>query len=439
MEFWQHEARFRAFVGGVGSGKTRAGCVELLRQPPGSRITVAAPTYRMLEDATIQTFKEVCGSFFRPEDFKKSDNHCRLQNGTEIMFRSTDDPDKLRGPNLSMFWLDEAAMMPETVWDLMIGRLRLLPGRGIITTTPRGKNWLYKLFLIKNRENPDYHLTQCSSASNIFLPDYFIDALKAQYSGHWLQQELEGEFVEFSDAQAYEDFKTPVNVLADDLAIDDVYDPRLPLNLCLDFNKHIMAWPVVQIISDQPYVLTEITQVKEASIPHMVRKFRSQFPNHAAGLRIYGDQTGTHGSARGSGTTMYDILENEFVGYRSNPEIYLPRKNPKVIDRVHSVNMVLRGANQWQPLLVHPSCERLIEDFQRVQWRDNGTELEKIEDRKDDRSLLTHASDALGYWVMMDMPSSFEILTPEQIVAERREEMMSRRHEYDRSAGLAGI
>jgi hypothetical protein len=437
MEFWQHEARFRAFVGGVGSGKTRAGCVEILRQPPGSRITVAAPTYRMLEDATIQTFKEVCGAFFRPEDFKKSDNHCVLQNGTEILFRSTDDPDKLRGPNLSMFWLDEAAMMPEMVWDLMIGRLRLEPGRGIITTTPRGKNWLWKLFLQKNLENPNYHLTQCSSKSNIFLPDYFIEALESQYTGHWLKQELEGEFVEFIEAQAYEDFKSPVNVCDADVEPEDIYDPRLPLYLACDFNNHVMAWPVIQIHGDQPWVITEISQVGEASIPHMVRRFRSQFPTHAAGLRLYGDASGAFGSA--GGATLWEILEAQFGGYRSDPELYIPRKNPKVIDRVHAVNQVLRGANEWKPLMIHPSAEKLIEDFQRVQWKENGRDLEKIEDRKDDRSLLTHASDALGYWVMMDMPSSFEILTPEQIMAERREETRNRSYAYDRSAGLAGI
>ncbi len=35
MRFWQSAARWRAFVGGVGSGKTRAGAMEVLRQPAG--------------------------------------------------------------------------------------------------------------------------------------------------------------------------------------------------------------------------------------------------------------------------------------------------------------------------------------------------------------------------------------------------------------------
>jgi PBSX family phage terminase large subunit len=194
LNFWKATQRFRAFVGGVGSGKTRAGVVEVLRQPSNSRGTVVAPTYRMLQDATIHTFLEVTEEAGVLQDYKKSDQMAYLHNGTEILFRSCDDPDKLRGPNLGWFWLDEAAMMPQMVWDLMIGRLRLLPGLGWVTTTPRGMNWLYKLFVKEGRE--DYNLVQCSSKTNTFLPDYFIKALEDKYTGYWLKQELEGAFVE---------------------------------------------------------------------------------------------------------------------------------------------------------------------------------------------------------------------------------------------------
>ena len=436
LEFWQSQKRFRAFVGGVGSGKTRAGVVELLRQPAGSRITVVAPTYRMLEDATIQTFKEVGESFFRPEDFKRSDNKCRLVNGTEILFRSCDDPDKLRGPNLSAFWLDEAAMMPQLVWDLMIGRLRLEPGVGWVTTTPRGKNWLYKVFVTEGRE--DYHLVQCSSKTNTFLPSYFIKALEEKYSGHWLKQELEGEFVEFIEAAAYENFKSSINVLPDDVHVEDLYDPRLPLILACDFNHALMAWPVIQVKHDQPIVIAEISQAKKADIPNMVRKFRTLFPAHSGGLRVYGDASGHSGSA--SGKTLWQLVEEGFAGYLSDPEFYIPKKNPGVPDRVHSVNQVLRGVNHWQPLQIAADCEYLIEDFQRVQWKESGRDILKVMDPDDDRYTLTHASDAFGYWVMMEMPSSMEVLTIEEVVSQRREELrQANRKAVRHGQGLAGI
>jgi hypothetical protein len=378
----------------------------------------------MLQDATIHTFLEVTEQCGILKEYKKSDMTALLHNGTEVLFRSCDDPDKLRGPNLGWFWLDEAAMMPKMVWDLMIGRLRLHPGLGWVTTTPRGKNWLWKLFVQAAKD--DYHLTQCSSKTNTFLPDYFIQALEAQYTGYWLKQELEGDFVEFVEAAAYEDFKAGVNVT--DTAME-LYDPRRPLRIGCDFNHLLMAWPIIQVIGDQPVVLAEISQHKKASIPKMVRKFRSLFPGHPGGLRVFPDASA--GSSSAGGQSLLEIMDDAFGGYPSEPEYYVPPKNPRVPDRIHSVNQVLRGANLWNPLLVDSSCEYLIEDFQRCQWNEPGTGLLKISDPEDDRALLTHATDGLGYWVMMDMPSSFH-LDSADIMSERKE---TRRY----YGGLAGL
>lgn len=397
--------------------------------PANSRGCVVAPTYRMLQDATIHTFLEVCEEAKVLKDYKKSDMMAYLHNGIEMLFRSCDDPDKLRGPNLGWFWLDEAAMMPQLVWDLMIGRLRLWPGRAWVTTTPRGKNWLWKLFVKDERE--DYHLTQCSSKTNTFLPDYFIKSLEDKYSGHWLKQELEGAFVEFIEAAAYEDFSVAKNVRSG--VMDEWYNPSLPIRLGCDFNHRIMAWPVIQVIGDQPVVLCEISQLGKASVPLMVRKFRRMFPTHAGGLRVFGDVSGNQGAAN-VGQTIYEIMEKEFQGYPTDPEFYIPRKNPKVKDRIHSVNQVFRGANLWKPLIVSEDADHFIEDCQRCQWNDRGDNLLKIDDPDDDRSLLTHALDGFGYWVMMDMPSSFFIQESPEVEQKRRRET---RREY--SGGLAGI
>lgn len=434
MEFWQDPARFRAFVGGVGSGKTRAGVVEVLRMPARSRGCVVAPTYRMLMDATIHTFLEVTEAAGVLKSFNKSEFVAVLTNGTEILFRSCDEPDKLRGPNLGWFWLDEAAMMPAVVWDLMIGRLRLGPGRGWVTTTPRGKNWLYKLFCVTHKDNPDYNITQCSSKANTYLPDYFIKQLETQYTGHWLKQELEGAFVEFVEAAAYEDFRMKVNVIPAAEA-EAMYDKRLPIRLGCDFNHHIMAWPVVQVVGDQPVVLCEVSQQKEASIPKMVRKFRSIYAMHPGGLRIFPDASA--GSKSAGGHSLLEIMAAEFAGYQSDPEFYVPKQNPKVPDRIHTVNQVLRGANQWKPLLIADSCEWLIEDMQRVQWNELGTGLLKISDPADDRSLLTHASDGLGYWASMDMPSSFIVESLADLVAQQTQDRINERRPYH--GGLRGL
>jgi predicted phage terminase large subunit-like protein len=189
--FWEHPARFRAFIGGVGSGKTHAGCAEIIRQPGRSMGMVVAPTYPMLRDATARTFTET----LRPliADFHRSEMRAELTNGTTVLFRSADDPDRLRGPNLGWFYLDEAALMTQEAWLIMIGRLREAPGRAWVTSTPRGKNWLWETFA---HGGEDYAIVRSSSRENPFLPGDFIRSLEASYTSEWLRQEVEGEFVD---------------------------------------------------------------------------------------------------------------------------------------------------------------------------------------------------------------------------------------------------
>lgn len=192
-EFWESDARFRAFVGGVGSGKTRIGCLSVFAQPAGSLGVVAAPTYPMLRDATLRTFLDMAREAGVLADFKQGEMLVRLINGTEVMFRSADNPDRLRGPNIGWFWLDEAAMMPVDTWNIMLGRLREAPGRAWITTTPRGDNWIYERWA--RNPLPDYSVVRSSSRDNPFLPAGFVESLQAAYTTRFARQEVEGEFL----------------------------------------------------------------------------------------------------------------------------------------------------------------------------------------------------------------------------------------------------
>jgi predicted phage terminase large subunit-like protein len=156
---------------------------------------VVAPTYPMLRDATLRSFADLCQAY-RPalvERFNRSEMAMRLTNGTTVLFRSSDDPDRLRGPNLGWFWLDEAALMTEETWLIMIGRLREHPGRAWVTSTPRGKNWLYHTF---SRDGGRYHIIRSSTRDNAFLPAAFVQSLQESYTSEWLRQEVEGEFVD---------------------------------------------------------------------------------------------------------------------------------------------------------------------------------------------------------------------------------------------------
>lgn len=156
---------------------------------------IIAPTYKMLRDATLRTITERYtqnGNLIR--DYSRGDMVMTLVNGTRILFRSADEPDRLRGPNLGWAWLDEAAMMTSDVWPVVLGRLRENPSRAWITTTPRGMNWLYDV-IEGHRDDPDYALIRSSTRDNPYLPRAFVQTLQSGYTSDFARQEIEGEFI----------------------------------------------------------------------------------------------------------------------------------------------------------------------------------------------------------------------------------------------------
>lgn len=162
--------------------------------PAGSVGTVAAPTYAMLRDSTLATFLELTRNGGVLRSFNKSDMTAELVNGTKILFRSADEPDRLRGTNVGWFVLDEGALCTHETWLILLARLREAPGRAWVCTTPRGFDWLYETFA-KN-VSPDYAVIQSSTRDNKFLPKTFVERLQGQYTEQWQRQEIEGEFCE---------------------------------------------------------------------------------------------------------------------------------------------------------------------------------------------------------------------------------------------------
>jgi predicted phage terminase large subunit-like protein len=199
--FRQGEALVRGFVGGVGSGKSWAGSYDLLRRAqPGRLYMATAPTYRMLEDASLRTFLTLARHLHFLRNFGKADMIAQLGNGAEVLFRSTDEPDRLRGPNLSGVWMDEASLSTREAYDILLGRLREQGQQGWLsaTFTPKGRtHWTFDVF---GRLAPGTALYHATTADNPFLPQGFTEQLRAQYTSAQSEQELEGLFVDLAGA-----------------------------------------------------------------------------------------------------------------------------------------------------------------------------------------------------------------------------------------------
>lgn len=208
-DFRTSGARVRGFASGVGAGKTWIGSLDLLkRAKSGRHYMVLAPTYGMLRDAAWRTFREVAMSLDRIVQERRSapmESVITTEDGgtATVLFRSADDPEHIRGPNLSGIWIDEASIVHEDAYLIALGRLREAGELGWLTMTftPKGRShWTYRIFFDtvdgKAIARVDAHLVTASTLDNPFVDKAFYDSLISRYSEQMAAQEVEGAFVD---------------------------------------------------------------------------------------------------------------------------------------------------------------------------------------------------------------------------------------------------
>lgn len=211
-QFHESQLRFKAFIGGLGSGKSLSGVMEVLKfclENPGARGMIVAPTYQMLTDATMDSFFQ----FTPPELIKQHQRGKRkviLINNSEIWYRSAENPERLRGPNIHFAFMDEAALCSRKAWEILIGRIRAPghPNKAWIAGTPNGFNWVYDFFIKEPEENNRKNIIEIiysSSTENKHLAKEYIESLKQSYKGSFYKQEVEGQFTA-SESVVYKEF-----------------------------------------------------------------------------------------------------------------------------------------------------------------------------------------------------------------------------------------
>src|SRR6478609_6903588 len=218
MRFVKSQAPFPAYIGGIGSGKSFAGAAKVLTRIDRKGIgMICAPTYPMLRDSTLRTMLEMLDTLGVPHTHLKSDNIITiLDSGHEILCRSLDNPDGLRGPNLEYAWIDEGCYVSRDAGNIVKGRVRVGPlPQTWLTSTPKGRNWVWEDWerdSTGNESDPTHPLYRVRTQENPELPAGYAEGLR--YSGVFAAQELGGEFVAF-EGLVYSAFSRPRHVAAE--------------------------------------------------------------------------------------------------------------------------------------------------------------------------------------------------------------------------------
>lgn len=298
-EFRASAALYRGFVGGRGSGKSWVGAYDLIRRAKrGRTYLVASPTGPMLEDTTLPTFRERAQALgvwgeYRAHPYPT----VTLTTGATVRFRTAIDPERMRGPNLSGVWLDEASLMDEEAYRISIAALRECGEQGWLsaTYTPKGpSHWTYARFA---SGLPDTEEFRAPTRANPFNPPGFEDTLRRQYGDtQFARQELDGLYVSIEGAEfPAEWFDWPgfwLDTWPDHLHWKAYYlDPSKGASDVADYQAHVRA--ALCVIDGRNTIVLDAVAERE-DVTAMTRravKGVRDWPVHACGV----EENGTMG------------------------------------------------------------------------------------------------------------------------------------------------
>lgn len=187
-------------MAGRGSGKTRSGAEDIWWPASRSeeRVAIIAPT---LADVRKTCFEGESGLLaVVPKRLVRSYNRTSaemwLTNGSYFVGYSSEEPERLRGPQHHRAWCDELAAWKylEDTWDMLMFGLRLgADPRVIVTTTPKPVGLIRRLL----KEKDTILSRESTFANRGNLPEKVLAKLTEKYEGTRLgRQELHAEVLD---------------------------------------------------------------------------------------------------------------------------------------------------------------------------------------------------------------------------------------------------
>lgn len=395
--------KFRAYVGGFGSGKTFVGCLDLLlffASHPGTRQGYFGPTYPSIRDIFYPTFEEAAEMLGFNVVTRESNKEVHVyRNGRyygTVICRSMDNPSSIVGFKISRALCDELdvldAVKAEQAWNKIIARMRLvIPGvqNSIgVTTTPEGFKFVYSKFA--KEPTTSYSMVQASTYENeLYLPPDYISSLRETYPAQLIDAYLQGEFVNLTSGSVYPQFDRKQN------HTDRELEGNESIHIGMDFNVGRMCAVVNVIDSGLPVAVDEVTDGYDT--PDMIRMIKQRFWNETGfdefektrEINVYPDASGNNRKSQNASET--DIAQLIDAGFN----VFVNGSNPAIKDRVSSMNAMFCNSKGERRYKVNTrKCPNFTEKLEQQVYKNGEPEKDGTED----------INDAGGYFIAYEYP-----------------------------------
>lgn len=393
------QKKFMLLIAGYASGKSHTlhlCATSDVAQYPGIKILVLAPSYDLLRLNNVPALLEMLDEWGLSYTFNKSEYIIHVGNGSQIILRSMDNPQRIVAFEVARSYIDEAdvpslARMDEA-WNKTLGRTRqvVFDSKGQMVTnrvwafsTPEGYKFCYKRWV--KQGGPQYGIVRAKTMDNPYIPSDFVQSLRDTYPANLIEAYLNGEFVNLTSGAVYYSFDRSVNY-SDERAISNEHFKE-PLFIGMDFNvNHQAAVVFVERLMEGKKVYVAVDEFHELrDTPDTIEAIKNRYDGHK--VIVYPDSTGKSVHSTNASESDHSLLRA--AGFA----VKVQSTNPLVKDRVATVN----GCFENNTLYVNTDmCPELTEALEQQIYDTNG--------KPDKSSGLDHIIDAAGYPVFYIMP-----------------------------------
>jgi len=181
-----YSKRYNVFYGGAGSGKSHFVAQKLTYKLLTHRrkLLVIRKVGRTLKDSVFQLFTDILSQWqLLPYcTINRTTLSIAFPNGSIVLFKGLDDGEKIKSiTGITDIWCEEATELAYDDYTQLDLRLRARAGnlQMYCTFNPVSKaNWVYNHFFV-GESPPDTFVLHTTYKDNNFLPQQYIDALKA--------------------------------------------------------------------------------------------------------------------------------------------------------------------------------------------------------------------------------------------------------------------
>lgn len=158
-----------------------------------------APTIPTARQHWNELVKIIEASNLPVKKLSQAAKEIHFKGGGMIQIRSAIEPDNLRGASIDLLVLDEAAFFRNgeyVFWSVCVPMITASGGKILITTTPNGQNWLYKLFQDAEKDKTGYYKTwHFPSTASPIQDAKMLEMLKNTMSSRKWREEFMAEFL----------------------------------------------------------------------------------------------------------------------------------------------------------------------------------------------------------------------------------------------------